>query len=306
MKSLLSLFFLLLFYTGQVPAAPALPGPLVEAAWLLENHEDVLVLDVRKDVKSYYDGHIPGAVPVDVKKIRIDREVDGKTLINMRPDAESFQAFMRAHGVNNDSAVVITHRGLTPGQVSGAARLYWQMKYFGFDSVALLDGGNRAWVEELEDLVTSETRLQPGDYVVGDENTELLAMMTDVRHALSDEHVTLVDTRDLRYHVGLAKKDYVFANGHIPGSRHLPYKFLNPASGTMRYFGRDYYLGLLDSLGIDIDDSIIFYCNSAYEASSDWFVIHELLGKKDVRIYDGSLHQWTQYADNPMTTRVGG
>ena len=61
---------------------------------------------------------------------------------------------------------------------------------------------------------------------------------------------------------------------------------------------------ILDSLRIDMDDSLILYCNSAYECASDWFVLHEILGKQDVRVYDGSLHQWTQYESNPMTTRL--
>jgi thiosulfate/3-mercaptopyruvate sulfurtransferase len=60
-----------------------------------------------------------------------------------------------------------------------------------------------------------------------------------VQQALADESVTLVDTRDFRYHVGLEKKDYVFAYGHIPGSRSLPYKFLNPAKGSTRYLDHD-------------------------------------------------------------------
>ena len=143
-----------------------------------------------------------------------------------------------------------------------------------------------------------------GDYQVDGERPELLATMELVQQALADESITLVDTRDFRYHVGLEKKDYVFAYGHIPGSRSLPYKFLNPAKGSTCYLDHDSYVKLLDSLRIDMDDSLILYCNSAYECASDWFVLHEILGKQDVRVYDGSLHQWTQYESNPMTTRL--
>lgn len=281
-----------------------LPGPLLGGEWLVENRDEVVVLDVRKEIGTFARGHIPGAVPVDVTKIRIEREIDGKKLTRMRPDAESFEKFMRAHGINNDSVVIISHPGDEPGQVAGAARLYWHLRYYGFDRVALLDGGNHGWVDALEDLVTEVDEVQPGNYRVGRERTEIVATMAQVRAALDDGSVFLIDTRDLRQHIGLKKKDYVFALGHIPGSDPMPYKFLHPDKGSARFLDREAYTGLLDTLGIDAAGSLIVYCNSAYEASSSWFVLHELLGIEDVRLYDGSLHQWTQYVENPMTKRL--
>lgn len=143
MKKLLILAMLGLFYGSRL-AAVELPGPLIDSEWLIDNIDEVIVLDVRKDIKSFADGHIPGAILVNVKEIRIEREINDKNMTRMRPDPAGFEKFMRAHGINNDSTVVLTHLGKTSGQVTGAARLYWQMKYFGFDRVALLDGGNPA------------------------------------------------------------------------------------------------------------------------------------------------------------------
>ena len=285
-------------------SAGELPGPLVNGEWLVANLDKVLVLDVRKKTKTFAEGHIPGAVPVDVNLIRIERNINDKEMTRMRPDAASFEQFMRAHGVNNDSIVVLTHRGIKPGHVTGAARLYWHMKFYGFDQVALLDGGNPSWMEALEDLVTEADPVAPGNYRVGKEQPAIVATMQQVQRALENDTVTLVDTRELRYHVGLDKKDYVYAYGHIPGSRNMPYQFLHPAKKTMKYYPLDTLTGLLKSLRIDSDDELILYCNSGYEASSVWFALHEILGKSNVRMYDGSLHQWTQYESNPMTTQL--
>ena len=58
---------------------------------------------------------------------------------------------------------------------------------------------------------------------------------------------------------------------------------------------------MLRSLHIDQDKALILYCNSAYECSSVWFALHEMVGKQDVRIYDGSLNEWTMDARYPMT-----
>ncbi|MCK4708142.1 MAG: hypothetical protein KAU21_05945, partial [Gammaproteobacteria bacterium] len=115
---------------------------------------------------------------------------------------------------------------------------------------------------------------------------------------------TLIDTRALRYHIGIDKKDYVYGYGHIPGSRNLPYKFIHPAKGNAVYFPAQKLQNIINALKIDMNNDLILYCNSAYECSSDWFVLHEILGHKNVRIYDGSLHQWTQYKNNPMTTKI--
>lgn len=298
-----SLVCLSIFSTAK--AENFFPSPLINADWLVNYIDKVVVLDTRKELDTFAkEGHIENAVLVDVNKIRIDREIDGKKLTRMRPDAKSFEEFMRKHGVNNNSLVVITHRGKTPGQVAGAARLYWHFKYYGFENVALLDGGNAAWVAALEDLTDEVSKVKPGDYKAGPENHSIVATMQQVKDALKDESVSLIDTRGLRYHIGIDKKDYVYGYGHIPGSKILPYKFLNPAKGTAVYYPAEKIKNLIHALGIDMNKKLILFCNSAYECSSDWFAIHEILGKKEVRIYDGSLHQWTQYPANPMTTEL--
>jgi thiosulfate/3-mercaptopyruvate sulfurtransferase len=128
--------------------------------------------------------------------------------------------------------------------------------------------------------------------------------MLQVRDTLLDPTVTLIDTRDFRYHVGTDKKSYVFAYGHIPGSKSMPYKFMFPVKGTAVYFPEDKMTNITADLAIDFNTNLILYCNSAYKCSSDWFVLQELLGQKNVRIYDGSLHQWTQYDSNPMTKAI--
>lgn len=286
-------------------ASNAFPGPLINAEWLASNIDDVVILDTRKELDSFTkEGHIENAILVDVNKIRIDRVIDGKKLTRMRPDSKSFQQFMRQHGINNDSKVVITHRGKTPGHVAGAARLYWHFKIYGFKNVALLDGGNAAWVTALEDLTDESTQVTAGNYTVGKAHPEIVATRQQVGKSIHDPEVTLIDTRGLRYHIGIDKKDYVFAYGHIPGSRNLPYKFLSPAKGNAVYYPAEKLKGIIDALRINMNTSLILYCNSAFECSSDWFVLHEILDKKEVRIYDGSLHQWTQYENSPMTRKI--
>lgn len=195
------------FLSLTMAHAITLPSPLVDSEWLSQNHDKVVILDVRKDLDSFVEaGHIANALLVNVKKIRINRIIDGIELTRMRPDSTSFENFMSTQGINNDSAVVITHQGIKPGNVAGAARLYWHMKYHGFDNVALLDGGNAAWVAALEELVDNKTQTGNSVFNAGVERGEILATISEVKSAMTNKQIILVDTRDLRQHIGIKKK----------------------------------------------------------------------------------------------------
>ena len=304
-RPLVSLLPLLILYMPLALAGAKLPGPLVNAEWLAENLGNVIVLDVRKQLDSFTaEGHISSAVLVNVKKVRTTRTINGVELTRMMPAAEPFSKFMADHGVSKNSTVVITHPGATPGQVAGAARLYWQLRYYGFDSVALLDGGNKSWVESLEELITDTAPVVPGDFTAQNERAEILATTEDVELALEKGDVTLIDTRPMRYHIGLDKRDYVFAYGHIPGSRNFFYKHLNPEKGMSLFLPVEQVSKAFKAMHIDPDAPAILYCNSAFECASVWFYMTELMGNKNVSVYDGSLHEWTMKESRPMTTEL--
>ncbi|HBE93334.1 MAG TPA: hypothetical protein DDW55_12755, partial [Gammaproteobacteria bacterium] len=250
------------------------------------------------------EGHIADAVLVNAKKVRVTRTIDGLELTRMLPDRKHFEKFMSEHGVSSNSTVVITHKGETPGDVASAARLYWQLRYYGFDSVALLGGGNKNWVEGLEELTTDSQPVVEGKFVVKGERPDIYATTTQVEQAHKSGSHTLVDTRPLRFHIGLDKRDYVYAYGHIPGSRNFPYKLMHPEKGIAVYLPVEEMKAAFSALHIDPAASIILNCNSAYECSSVWFLLHELMGNQHVRIYDGSLHEWTKDASHPMTIQL--
>lgn len=283
------------------------PSPLIDSDWLSENLEHVVILDVRKDLKSFSEqGHILGAKFVDTKSVRVTRTIDGVELTRMRPDQAYFESFMSTQGISNDSVVVITHQGKTPGDVAGAARLYWQMKYYGFEQVAMLDGGNNSWTASMEELSKDLSKTHPGKFSqMKNTNDKILATIKEVKLAILDPSTQLVDTRSLRFHVGLDSRNYVYDLGHIPSSKVFPYKFLHPIKGVMIFPSKQQIKARFNALNINPDEGIILYCNSAYECSSVWFSLHEIYGNKNVQVYDGSLHQWTKDLANPMTINLG-
>lgn len=150
----------------EAVAAGVLPGPLVTPEWLSAHRGEVAVLDVREDPDSFLGapvfetddagrrtlatlaGHIPGALLVEFSKIRTTREIDGRKIGGMVPEAAQFQAYMRSVGVPAGKPLVIVANGEYVEDFDTAARLYWTLRYYGTDEVAILDGGSIRWVEE--------------------------------------------------------------------------------------------------------------------------------------------------------------
>lgn len=303
-KTLLALAIASGFSLGAVDGAIAavdLPGPLVTVDWLELNADDVVLLDVRKKTAAYStEGHIPGAILVDWKQVRADLNEGGVVYEKMLLDEARFEQLMQAHGVSNDSVVIIAHGGKKAGQFSFGARLYWQLKYYGHDRVALLDGGTAQWKASGREISKDPSPARSGNFQVTARRDELLATTEEVEAALSDGSIRLVDSRPLEFYLGLEQRSYVYAPGHIPGSKNMPFKLLTKMKGPRLLRPAEDLAPAAQALGIDPAKPIITYCNSGHVASGVWFLFSEVLGNKDTQLYDGSLHAWTKDSSRPM------
>lgn len=307
-------FIALIILTVFINSATAakLPGPLVDTAWLKANLDDVVVLDVRSDVKSFtanprftkdkktgklilvsVAGHIPGAILVDYSKLRTKRTIRSRTISRMLPDKRYFERLMQSFGVNKDDTLVIMSKGRSNGDMLGATRLYWSLKYFGHDNMAILDGGMTQWLKDGGKVASKLTKTKRGDWAAIAERNEILATSEDVKKALNDKKVQLIDTRNVSQYLGTYKKSYVYSKGHIPGAVNLPNELITGPSGKAKFTPVDEIIKMSEVLNIDPEGSMITYCNSGHLATGSWFIYSEVLGNKNVKMYDGSMHQWT-------------
>jgi thiosulfate/3-mercaptopyruvate sulfurtransferase len=192
---------------------------------------------------------------------------------------------------------VITSSGKSDSSLFFTTRLYWQLKYYGHDSVAILDGGNIKWNKEKREM---DIPIKPkkGNFEAIEEKTELLARTEDVKKAL-DSKIQLIDARDEKQYIGLFHKSYVFKYGHISGAKSFDATLLTTNGKIKRFQSLDVLKKVFTIKGIEYKLPTITYCNSGYIASSVWFVIYELLDNKNIKLYDGSMHEWTSYKDNP-------
>lgn len=301
----------MLSWSGLVSAIQV-PGPLVDTDWLAEHRADVVVLDVRKDTKSFtrgpaykkdkktgkkmlvaVGGHIPGAVLVNYKQVRTKRNVGGKLVTRIVPLQADFEKLMQQSGLNRDSAVVIVSKGEGTGDLTMATRLYWTLKYFGHDNMAILNGGMAQWTIDGRKVETGPARVAAGNWQAGEIRSEILATTEEVSSAVQAGSSQLVDNRSVSQYFGTNKKSYVYAEGHIPGARVFPNELMNTAGGPAKFLPKDDLEKLLQAMSINPGAESITYCNSGHLASGGWFIMSELLGNRKTRLYDGSMHEWT-------------
>ena len=300
---------------GAIAAqAAGLPGPLVDTAWLAANAADVQVVEVRGNVKSFtakpdistdaktgkktieeIGGHIPGSRLVEWKNVRVDRKIRDLTVKYMIPERTDFEKIVQAAGIDADKPIVIVPVGLDASDVNDAMRLYWQFKVYGEDNVAMLDGGMAAWLLDGKPHASDAPAAKTGNWKSkSDQTARYFADSPEVATIIEKKNVTLVDAREAPQFHGLVKRDYVSAYGHLDGAKSLsPDTTDKKVGGAIKLLSANTYKAVLAAQGIDPAAPAVVYCNSGAQSGLPWFILSELVGNKNVKQYDGSLHQWT-------------
>lgn len=311
-KRIMSLMGAALLGVSQWGWALQVPGPVVDGQWLDKNRAEVTVLDVRPDQKTFLTpaqfetdkksgkqvlvkigGHIQNAAPVDNASARVERSVKALKVKFMLPQRADFEKLARQWGVRQGRPVVIVAAGQNPVDMNEAARLYWQFKVYGEDNIAIVDGGTAAWLADGREITTAASKVLEGNWVAKPERAEMVATSEEVEKALADKSAQLLDSRIASQYLGLSKKDAVSGYGHIPGAKNVSSELLTTDGNAARMLSLATYRDVYQASGVDSQAPVITYCNTGTLAAGNWFVLSELLGNKQARLYDGSMHQWT-------------
>jgi thiosulfate/3-mercaptopyruvate sulfurtransferase len=303
---------------AEAQTVTSLPAPLVTAQWLHDHLDQVTVVDIRDNMQrltaeprfnvdaagkktlAETGGHIPGAISVDFTKIRQTRVVNGVNLTAMMPTKEAFQATMDASGLNKQRPIVIVAVGDTVDSMDMATRLFFQLKYFGEDNIAVLNGGTNGWLNAGYQINSDPIKASHGDWVATDERKDILATTEDVKAAIGGHSNQLVDARPTAQFFGITKSPVVTAAGHLEGARSFPTEVMTrPAGGAQEFLSEKQYRTILQQLQIDPDRASISYCNTGHLGSGAWFVMHEIFKNRTAKLYAGSMNEWT-HLGNPV------
>jgi thiosulfate/3-mercaptopyruvate sulfurtransferase len=294
--------------------AGVLPSTVVSTQWLADNINKVQIVEVRSNPKSFtaqpeietdaktgkktlveVGGHITESRLIDMKTMRTERVIDGNTVKYMIPERAAFEATIQSAGLDAGKPVVLVPAGVDATDVDDALRVYWQLKIYGQDDMAVLDGGMAAWLMDGRAFSSAAPLSKRGTWVAkSDRSAQYFASSQDVAQAIASKSATLIDARDLKQYHGLTKRDYVYAFGHLEGAKlYSPDLMVKTADGVVRFLAPSTYRSLMVAQGIDPAAPTIAYCNSGHLSSGPWFVASEILGSRSAKLYDGSLHQWT-------------
>ncbi len=238
-------------------------------------------------------GHIPGAQLILYKNVRGDRSIDGKTIKHMVVTGDKFEKLMQGAGVNKDSHIVITTNAESTFDLTMAARMYWQVKYYGHDNVSILNGGTAKWLLDGHKFSTAKDKPEPGNWQAQQARASIFADSNETMDASENGDTQLVDVRPLGQYLGTFKSGKAKQKGHIPTAKAFPVELIASHKSPVTFTPAGELKQLATALGVDAQQPLITYCNSGHMASGAWFAFHEILGNKNVKLYDGSMHQWT-------------
>ena len=190
-------------------------------------------------------------------------------------------------GVGDDSRVVLYDANYT----GWAARVWWMLRWVGFDNAAILDGGLAAWTSAGNEL-SLETVERPRNVLTPRPRPELIAHHDEVLSSIGDEAVVIVDTLPGEFFLG--EMSMYPRSGHIPGAINI--NSLGLLDKTGRLLTQD---ELASMHPFDRDSRIITYCGGGIVASTEAFVLTRL-GFTNVAVYMASLEEWTADPSNPM------
>jgi thiosulfate/3-mercaptopyruvate sulfurtransferase len=268
---------------------------VADAAAQLAQPQPPTVLDVRWRLggppgrDAYGDGHLPGAVFVD-----LDADLCGPPGAAGRhplPDPADLQAALRAAGVRAGHPVIVYDDG--DGQA--AARLWWTLRWAGHDQVSVLDGGYAAWVAAGRPVTTDEVTPAAGDIEVHPGGLPVLDA-TDAAKLAADG--VLIDARiGPRYRGETEPVDPVA--GHLPGAVNLPNSELAAPDGRLLPVAD--LSAAFASVGVDPAAPVGAYCGSGVSAARTILALH-VAGRPDAALYVGSWSNWVADPDRPIAT----
>ena len=273
---------------------------LVSTDWLAERlgDERLVVAEVDEQPDLYEEGHIPGAVKLhwrDDLQDPVERDL---------VDKASFEELLGRLGIGNDTTVVVY------GDRNNwfAAYAYWYLKIYGHEDVRIVDGGRQKWIDEGRDLTADVPSPARVTYSAKERDDSIRAYRDEVMSWLEGNGRRLVDVRSPQEYAGelIAPPGYEQEGaqraGHIPTAASIPWASAVRDDGTFN--SADELRSLYEAKGVTPDAEVTAYCRIGERSAHTWFVLHELLGKRDVKNYDGSWTEWGNLVDVPIDKDV--
>jgi len=286
-------------------------APVVSTDWLAMNMDvvpNLVILDVRAP-DNYAKGHIPGAVNFPgLGNFYLCLFAPDCGLWMEVPEEGALLTTIGDAGIKGDSLVVVVGRTVdpfAPYAVADAARVAITLLYAGVDNVAILNGGYDKWALEKKPISKRSVKPKAVTYT-GPVNKEMFVKKDYVEKKIGKS--VIVDARDADIYFGVIQEPWDKRAGHIPSAKCLPapwfWTFERDKQGRITYgiwkdadIIREMALAVV---GEDASKEVIVYCGVGGYAGTMGFVLNQMVGYTNVKVYDGSMQEWTADPEAPV------
>ena len=287
--------FTLLVGAPLLAAAQPLVTPTELAARLGE--PQLRIVDIRDGKNDagqtpYEVGHIAGARSAPYSKWRGPKDNPGKL-----PDEAALTAVVQKLGVDASTPVVVVYEGTNATDFGSAARVYWTLKAAGVRNLSILNGGVKAWRAASLPLTTEVPAVTPSAFTVKID-PKYVATQEEVAGLIGKDSVRLLDARPAAFFLGETRHVAAKTPGTLVGAKNVD-NAVWFAKGSGALLPDADVKRIAQESGVQTDQPTVSFCNTGHWAATNWFVLSEVLGQKDVRLYPESTVGWSQ-ADLPM------
>jgi thiosulfate/3-mercaptopyruvate sulfurtransferase len=263
------------------------PEVIVTTDWLAAHLEDanVRIVDTRR--RGYDEGHIPGAVRLDISTSR-----DKNNPPTFLPDLDTFVAKLEELGISNDTHIIFYD---DRGGIYGT-RPWVLLRLIGHENASIVNGGWPRWVDESRPVTTETPIVSRGKFEVRRDD-QWIATADDVEAAIDEPGVQLLDSRTADEFAGIDLRRNP-RGGAIPSATNLFWE--DTLEGEFQSFrSADELAVLFENTGLSKSDEIITYCQGGGRAAHELFALY-LMGYDDLRLYLGSMEDWSRQAERPL------
>lgn len=269
------------------PVYASVFAPLVEVQELQSALDEAnpIILDISGE--AYDHGHIEGAIPAPYAWFRGPADNPGQLV----PVGELEITYEKL-GLTPERPIVIVSKGETNSDFGAAARVYWTLKSSGFTELSVLNGGTSAWVKAGFPMSATAVAPAPTNLDIS-WNDKWTAQTDEITNIVAGKmKAVLVDARPQEFYDGEKAHDAAKRPGTLPGAKNLPHAgFFDPDKTTINQIGD--VAALKASLGIDDGEEVVSFCNTGHWAATNWFALSELGGIENVKLYPGSMVEYS-------------
>lgn len=232
---------------------------------------------------DYQKAHIRGSILVSYKETEKAGDVKG-----LMQDASDLATLLGNAGVSNTNTIVVYDGGTQ----KNSSRVYWLLKYLGANDVKVLHKDLDTWRKSRVPLTAAPTKGEATTFAVN-VNSNILAITDDVKKAIDNANVVIVDARAKSEFDGSDGK----SKGHIASAINIEYKELLTESGAFKT--KEEIKAIADAAGITAGKEVILYCQTSIRGAVSYFAFKNVLGIENVKLYDGAIEEWQ--TSNPLT-----